>query len=397
MKTVVAAIDFGTSKIVTLIAESGSSQRCDIVGAGIADYNGYLPEGWNDTSEVNDKIREAIAEAEKQSNRQLKEINVGVPGAFTSVYATEATIQLKGTEPRVTASDVHLVFEEAQRKLGQLTGVMIHRSPAWFMVDKGKKTLEPVGMKGRELTAMISVVMANRFFIDDVSARLASMNIHPAGFYSTPAGESMLFLPEEERDRTSVLIDMGYLSTELMAVEGDALLYHKYIDIGGGNIAADLSMDLNIHLEAAERIKRSYAFGSSTQNDTFEVPAADGQPPMAFARDQVGSIIQRRVDEIAAEIQKALDESGIKLGKWSNIYLTGGGIAFNRGGRDYLSSKLGRPIRETPKRTIKLNSHTFSSALGLMDMIVETMQQQHAPATGFGGAVKDFFKSLLGG
>jgi len=32
-----------------------------------------------------------------------------------------------------------------------------------------------------------------------------------------------------------------------------------------------------------------------------------------------------------------------------------------------------------------------------MDMIVETMEQQRAPSTGFGGAMKDFFKDLLGG
>ena len=47
MKTTVAAIDFGTSKIVTLVAENSGSQRCDIVGAGIAAYDGYLEEGWN--------------------------------------------------------------------------------------------------------------------------------------------------------------------------------------------------------------------------------------------------------------------------------------------------------------------------------------------------------------
>ena len=34
MKTVAAAIEFGTSKIITLIAESGSFTRCEIVGSG---------------------------------------------------------------------------------------------------------------------------------------------------------------------------------------------------------------------------------------------------------------------------------------------------------------------------------------------------------------------------
>ena len=48
-------------------------------------------------------------------------------------------------------------------------------------------------------------------------------------------------------------------------------------------------------------------------------------------------------------------------------------------------------------RTTKLNSHSFSSALGLMDLIIDTIEQQHQPAANAGGKIKDFFRSLLGG
>ena len=54
-------------------------------------------------------------------------------------------------------------------------------------------------------------------------------------------------------------------------------------------------------------------------------------------------------------------------------------------------------MRETPKRTTKMNSHAFSSTLGLMDLIIDTIEQQRQPSAGVGGAVKDFFRSLLGG
>ena len=64
MKTTVAAMDFGTSKIVTLVAENSGSQRCDIVGAGIAPYDGYLEEGWNNPGELDKAIRASVAEAE---------------------------------------------------------------------------------------------------------------------------------------------------------------------------------------------------------------------------------------------------------------------------------------------------------------------------------------------
>ena len=65
MKNMVAAIDFGTSKIVTLVAENSGAQRCDIVGAGIAGYDGFLPEGWNNPEEVNEKIRISVEDLVK--------------------------------------------------------------------------------------------------------------------------------------------------------------------------------------------------------------------------------------------------------------------------------------------------------------------------------------------
>ena len=400
MKTTVTSLDFGTSKIVTLVAENSGAQRCDIVGAGIVTYNGFLADGWNNPAEIDDCIREAISQAEQQSHHKIREVNIGVPGAFTKVYVTEARVSLTGADPHVTANDVRAVFKKATENLGleTLPGEIINSSPAWFRVDDGKKTLEPVGLKGRELTALISFVIGNRFFLDDVTTRLRNMDIKPKHFFSTPAGEAMLYLPEEDRDRTAVLIDIGYLNTEVMAVEGDALIFHKCIDIGGGHIAADLSEALDISFKnAEEKIKQPFVYSMSATPETYEIPAMNEQPARSFTRDEVAPIITARVDEIATEIKKALEESGVKLGNWSNVYLTGGGVAFNRGGKDYLSSKLGRPVRETPKRTVKMSSPIYSSTMGLMDLIIDTMEQQRQPASGVAGKIGEFFKSLVGG
>ena len=398
MKTTVAAIDFGTSKIVTLVAENSGTQRCDIIGAGIAAYDGYLEDGWNNPGALNEAIMASVEDAEKQSRRKIHDINVGVPGAFTKVYATEARIALKGTDPRVTAADVRAAFKAAESNLGEHMGVVVHSSPAWFSLDDGKRTLEPVGQPGRELSALISFVVADKFFTDEVLTRLTGLGYNVTGFYSSAAGEAMLFLPEEERDRTCVLIDMGYLNTDVMIVEGDALTYLHTIDVGGGNIAADLAIGLDIPLkDAEEKIKRQYTYGIDTPGETYELLGVDGQKPRTFTREEVSEIITPRVEEIAEDIQKSLDDSGIHLGNWSNIYLTGGGLSFNRGGRDFLSSKLGRPVRDTPKRTAKLNSHAYSSALGLMDLIIDTIEQRNRQSASSGGAVKEFFRSLLGG
>ena len=64
MKTQVAAIDFGTSKVVTLIAQSGGVNRCDIIGSGTVPYDGFAQGDWNTPEQLARVARDSIAAAE---------------------------------------------------------------------------------------------------------------------------------------------------------------------------------------------------------------------------------------------------------------------------------------------------------------------------------------------
>ncbi len=392
MKKTAAVVDFGTSKIVTLVAESGSYHRCDIIGAGTVPYDGFMDGEWNAPALVSQAIQDSIAEAEAQSRRRIKEVYVGVPGEFSRVYVIETQVQLQGADPRVTPADVERVFIQATEEVQPLRGAIIHRSPAWFMVDEGKKTMEPVDMKGSTLRAMVSFIVADQFFLNDVSNRMAQLGLTVKGFYSTPMGEALLFLTPEDRDRTAVLVDVGYLSTEVMTVEGDALIFHKVLPVGGAHITLDLVTGLEAPMAQCEQIKRGYVFNTSGED---KQETAEGGQGETFTHEQVARVLEPRVDEIAEMIQDCIDHSGVRLGSWSNIYLTGGGIAPMNGGRVYLSNQLGRAVRQPAAKTAKLNSPIYSSALGLVDLVFETLESSEEENSLLGKA-SSFFQKLLG-
>lgn len=390
MKNMVVAVEFGTSKIVVLVAETSGRLRCDITGAGIATYDGYMDGQWNAPHLLNEAIQNAVKEATDQSHAQIRNVYVGVPAAFSTVKTVEVKVELQGADPRVTERDINALFEKATRELGEVRGSVVHRSPAWFIVDDGKKTLEPMGMHGYELRGMVSFVIADPFFLEDVAQRFRSMNIQVAGCLSTPVGQAMLFVPDEERDRTAFLVDMGYLNTEVMAVEGDAITYLKSIPMGGGHIAADMAYGLDITLDSAEQIKRSYVYGLANANATFEGQDKNGNAK-TFTSDDVEKVLEPRADEICEAVRDAVKESGVKMGKWSPVYMTGGGMAINRGGRDFLSAKLEKPVRELPRKAVKLSSPAYASALGLIDLIIDNVSG--AAQSGMGA----FFRNLFGG
>ncbi len=395
-KTKVAVVDFGTSKIVTLVAENSSAERCKLIGIGVANYAGYVQEGWNDPEHLDEQIESSIRDAEKtMRGADVTELYVGVPAMFTQVYASETTITLKGADPRVTQQDVMNAVSEAEAKvksrLPQNMGYIVHSSPAWYSLDSDHKTLDVIGKKGRELTVLISVVVADRGFVDEVNHRLSAMDYHVQGFYSSAVGEALLFIPAEERDRTAVLIDVGYLTTDVMIAEGDALIYLRTIDLGGASLAADLATTLDIDMtDAEEKIKRKYTFGIDT-GETYSV----GQPAKTFTRAEVSAVIEPFVTELAEEVNRVVAESGVSLGKTSVFFMTGGGLGADRGGRDFFSGKIGRPLRETPKHTSSLNNHIYASSLGVLDLIVEKLSTERQQAAG--GRMRQFFYQLFHG
>ena len=390
MRSTISVIDFGTSKIVALIAEVSGRQRCDIVGAGTAAYDGFANARWNNAALVNEAISSAVTSAEEQARSSVKNVYAGVPGQFSKVYSFEVKVDLQGADPRVSARDISTLFALADEQVAGIPGTPIHRSPAWFVVDDGKKTLEPLNQHGNELRALISFVVADRFFIEDITQRLLAIGKTAAGFFSTPMGEAMLFISEADRDRTSLLIDIGYLNTDVMAVEGDAIIFHKTIPLGGGHISADLAYGLEVPLDSAEQIKRSYEFGPGSTKTSFDVTLSNGATE-TFSRDKVSEILLPRVDEICEAIIKALKDSGVRLGNWSPVYLTGGGLAINKGGREYLSEKMERPVRELPRKAVKLSSAIYSSSLGLLDLIIDTRNNATETQTG----IRGFFRGLL--
>ena len=391
MKTTVATMDFGTSKIVALIAETSGQQRCDIIGAGTVPYDGYMEGRWNAPDQLNAAIEDAVRAAEEQAHSRIKEIFVGVPGDFSQVRTVEVKVELQGADPRVTEKSLSDLFDKAVEQLGEIRGSIIHRSPAWFIVDDGKKTLEPMGVRGYELRAMISFVIADPFFLVDVQERFRALDITVAGCLSTPIGEAMLFIPEEERDRAAVLVDAGYLTTEVMIVQGDAITSLTNIPMGGGHISADLAYGLEVSLPVAEQIKRSYVYGLSAGQASFEGTDVAGNPK-TFTREEVEKVLEPRAEEICEAIRDAIANSGVKMGQWSPVYLTGGGLALNRGGREFLAAKLERTVRELPRKAVKLSSPAYASALGLLDLLIDTTASARSS-----GGIGGFFRSLFGG
>lgn len=392
-KRQIAAIEFGTSKIVTIIAREGGIDRLDFLGTGTVPYDGYQGGDWRTPKQILRCVRDSIAAAELEANDKIKEIYVGVPGEYVHVCCAESEIPL-GDEG-VTNESLDLVQDAAAEALdiANLGGLVLHRTPAWFQIDDGKKTVEPAG-HGKMLRACTSFMVADPQFIDSVKKIIGSLNIAILGFLSPTLGESLLLLPIEDRDRVAVLIDCGYLNTELSVIRGEAIVYHAILPHGGAYITEKLSGQLRIPMRAAEQIKRSYVFfpDEFDQDGIFEVYDARGRR-LTFTREAVSECVEGAMNDICVMIELTLKEDAYHfMGNRSQVYLTGGGICMMRNARDYLADKIGCPVNATAPKTAKMNSPVYSSILGLLDLTFDSIERHDQEEESFGSRIGNFFR-----
>lgn len=388
-----AAIDFGTSKIVTAIVQGGGISRCKIIGSGTVPYSGFSDGFWNDPDYVLEAVRESIAAAEYEANTKIREIYVGVPGAFVRVVTGEAEYNLPESRD-LTEDDKNAVQDLVAEKLhiGEDGGYVLHRSPAWFSIDDGKTVMDPVNFNGKRLRARVSFMVADPEFIDDVRAFMGPLGIDIVGFLSPTLGQGLLLLKPEERDRVAAIIDVGYLNTEVSVFEGDAIVYHAVLPEGSGFINGDIMQKLRLTMDEAEQIKRAYLFNPDEfdQDDFYEAFDDNGRR-ITLPRASVAKVVEHQVDQLCDALKQTFDDDALRFfGPRSQVYLTGGGITLMRGGREYLANKLGRPVKVGVARAERLNTPIYTSITGLVSLILDCTEKQETERSE--GMLKKFAK-----
>ncbi len=377
MKSTVAAIEFGTSKIVVLIGEAQNDAQGVMQGYGVSQYSGFLSDGWNDSDEeLASAVRTSIEAAQQMAKTSITQLYVGVPALHQRVICYEGQLSVASFGKKITYSDVDAVMSLALSEAkAEDEWVPIHQMPLWFKVDDNL-TMEPIGKKAQTIACKVGACYARKSFCDDVTQKLSDLGIGVQGFLSPSLGQALYVIPSQERDNVAVLIDCGYLSTQVMVVQGDALGYLGYIDDGAGYMTAEIAQELSVSMAEAEKLKREVILAVDSDTAIEVSSGQDGQKLVDNTR--VVDILLPRIDELAGRIQAHLAGCGIDLPANAAYYLTGGGLTPVRGAREYLASRLRKGLKAVSVRPSMLVGANYTSAVGLMELCYEQKNDEAA-------------------
>ena len=339
----VLVVDVGSSKLRAIYAGRGINNTFNIKGYKEYEYDGFYQGEFIRPEKISPVLQQITSELDVSRAKELDKIYIGVPAEFSSVKCTEVSINF-GMRRKVKQSDIDSLFYMASEKAKDSSVEVVSVNPISYTIDDGRVTLEPVGENALSITANLSIVYADKKFIEMFNTMVASLNYSSVEYLSEPLAQSLFIIPKDKREDLALLIDVGDLTASISFVKGNGLYALTSFSRGGGFITNDLSDAFDISINEADKLKRQIVLSlKGKQSDFYELTADVGKVikiPLNSANEVVGY----RIDEIAEVISKCVQLNTKEFLTYLPVYLTGAGISKIKGGRDYLGKCLGRNV-----------------------------------------------------
>ncbi len=366
-KKQVAVLDFGSSKITATVAERGINKTFIIKGSYSFNYDGYEGGEFFDLAQLKQIVLLALDSLKKACTNKLETVYVGVPGEFTEVVVKESQISF-AKKKKITEMDIDALFDAAF-VMQSAKYTLINRSAVVYELDDFRRLANPVGSVSEILKGKLSFVLCNNYFIDAIKTILAGEGVDNIEFVSISLAEALYLLEPDTRDRIALVCDVGYISTTVMIIQGDGILYQKSLPYGGGYITADLTQRFQMEFDDAENLKRKVNLSCQTTSKEFDL--LDGENGEYYSIEDVKNVILDSLDGLCEGIASVLDESRYVLPDYVSLMITGGGISYIRGAKEHVSGRLNMAVEIIAPKVPLMDKPSESSILSLLDLALE--------------------------
>ena len=181
MKNAVAIIDVGSTSITTLVGEQGVNNTFNVSGKGEIFYAGFQNAEFLESESLKFVVANSVSNAELSSDKKIYEIYVGVPGEFCSVVTK--SINLTFPKPKkISTFDVNNIFDTGNDYESDPMFTVINKSVIYYEIDGSRRVIDPVGIKAKSVTGVVSFVLARKSFTGLFKSIFAELKIMFKGF-----------------------------------------------------------------------------------------------------------------------------------------------------------------------------------------------------------------------
>lgn len=363
-KRSVAVLEIGSKNVTCVIAQRGVNGTFIIKSVAEKKYDGFDGGKFFSKKSVSEAIMSVISETSKNVRMRISDLYVGVPGEFSTVRTQNHTLAFN-RKKRIGEKEIRELYNWFTLDKSS-DYVITDVSAIYFELDDSRRVLHPQGAKTYKLTGYLSYMLCTKEFQHIVGNTCRTVGVKNIHYISESLAECDYLLNEQQKEYPRVLIDCGYLTTNVCVAYGGGVLFQKAFSYGGGYITASLIDAFDIGLDFAEKLKRTINLGFDVKStEKYTVTLNDDF--IVVPIEKANLTARACLDELAGRISNLLTEWHIECDRNVPAALTGGGISYMRGAKELLASRLDSGIFIVVPPVPAMNLPDKSACLSLLD------------------------------
>ncbi len=397
----VAAVDIGTTKIVTIVGRKNDNGKLEILGMSKTPSKGVKRGVVLNIEETVNSIRTTVDEVQSQTGITLSDVFVGIAGQHIKSVISRGYINRDSYEKRITKEDKNRLIAEMYNIPVDVGDEIIHVLPQNYIVDNETGVKNPVGMSGKRLEANFHIVIGQISSAKNIKNCVESVGLNVIQLILEPLASSTAVLTDDEKEAGVALVDIGGGTTDIAVYYDDVIRHTAVIPFGGNVVTKDIKEGCSILSRQAEALKIQFgsALGDLAQEDkVVTIPGISGRDPKEISFKSLAYIIQSRMEEIIDAVLFEVENSDCMEKLSAGIVLTGGGSLLRylpqlvnyRSGMDV---RIGYPNISVASDTHKeIVQPMYSTSIGLLLKgyeILENKKEQAEATSDAGRSNKD--------
>lgn len=396
---IISAIDIGSTKVTTLIAQHfPEDDKVNVIGVYTTPSKGIRKGQVINIEKAIESILESVEEAERMAGLSIGKAIIGITAPYISSINSSGVVAVSEPNKEISQEDVDRVIEAARAVSLPTSTQTLHVTPRQFIVDGQEGIIDPRGMTGVRLEVDTNIITGSLPAIKNLTRCIDEVGIEIQDIAYSGLACSYTVLSETEKELGVILVDIGGTTTSITIFIENSPCFARVIPVGSENVTNDLAIGLRLQLEEAEKLKIFLSnpkehTGKEDETDEIDLykEGISMQEGKKISKDiAIDGIMKARVEEIFNLVAEQITESGYGGSTPAGIVITGGG-AMLKDIEKTCSRVIGLPVRiGYPKEMMglvdEIMTPSYSSTFGLIEYAINK---------NFAGSSKQSFKTKI--
>jgi cell division protein FtsA len=343
-KKIISAIDVGTTKIATIVANVKAEDDIEVLGVGVVPSHGLHKGIVVNMDEARQSVAASVMEAQRISGIRIDSACVGVTGRHISSLNNRGVVAIPRDDRLVRTQDLKRVLSAARNVTVAEGKKVLHAIPRYYALDGQEGVKQPVGMHGARLDVETHIITASVTSIQNLAKCVRSIGVDVEDLILEPLASGEAVLTPEERETGVIMADIGGGTTDIAVFKNGSIYHTAILPVAGYQVTSDISIGLGLPFNIAEKMKKRYGNVTPTLelDQTVQVGIENGH---SASYKDLCNIIRARMEELLQLILLEMPTSDYDALAPCGLVLTGG--TANLSGLDELGLSLLRiPVRK---------------------------------------------------